>query len=98
MPRHKNKRQMTKTIQDVQFAVYGERGHEPIIVDNTEKALRLVALLDECDVIEVTDATEFSVANACLDFSEVVPARKIYRIERDGIDVGNVVFAEDYAD
>lgn len=89
---------MTKTIQDVQFAVYGERGHEPIIVDNTEKALRLVALLDECDVIEVTDATEFSVANACLDFSEVVPALKIYRIERDGVDVGNVVFAEDYAD
>lgn len=90
---------MNKTIEELYYAVFTTNG-DPCIIENDETAEEVLAILNDSTVEEVTDSEEFADANAKLDFSEQVPARRIYRMQclSNPNNSGYICFGEDYGD
>lgn len=90
---------MNKTIEDLYYAVFTTNG-DPCLIENDETAEEVMAILNDSMLEEVTDSEEFAIANANLDFSEEVPARRIYRIMciSNPNNSGYICFGEDYGD
>lgn len=90
---------MKKTIEDLYLAVFATNG-DACIIENDEQANEVMAILNNSILEEITDSEEFAVANAVLDFSDQIPARRIFSIQcqTNPNDSGYICFAEDYGD